>query len=53
MGGGLVLDLRGQISAGTGGLVTVHMAGLGDREQALTGGNTTITLGEPTRGPLA
>jgi hypothetical protein len=23
MGGGLVLDLRGQISAGTGGLVTV------------------------------
>jgi hypothetical protein len=29
MGGGLVLDLRGQISAGTGGLVTVQMAGLG------------------------
>ena len=29
MGSGLVLDLHGQISAGTGGLVTVQMAGLG------------------------
>jgi hypothetical protein len=29
MGGGLVLDLRGQVSAGTGGLLTVRMAGLG------------------------
>jgi hypothetical protein len=29
MGGGLILDLRGQISAGTGGPVTVQMAGVG------------------------
>ena len=29
MGGGLVLDLRGQISAGAGGVLTVQMAGLG------------------------
>ena len=31
MGGGLVLDLRGQISAGTGGLVTVRWPDLAAR----------------------